>query len=70
VTSRARLAKTIQKGIENGEIVACDAGHAAAMITGVIEGLLLQALADPDFDPQEAWPTTWQILSAGMTPRP
>ena len=68
-SSRQRLGNTIEEGIKNGEIVPCESRHAAAMITAVIEGLLLQALADPDFDPQEAWPTTWQILSAGMTPR-
>lgn len=67
--SRGRLAKTIDQGIENGEIAPCDSTHAAAMITAVIEGLLLQALADPAFDPQKAWPTTWQILSAGMAPK-
>jgi AcrR family transcriptional regulator len=66
--SRERLAGTIEKGIERGEIAPCEARHAAAMLTAVIEGLLLQALADPSFDPLEVWPTTWQILSAGMTP--
>lgn len=66
--SRERLAGTIERGIERGEIAPCEARHAAAMLTAVIEGLLLQALADPSFDPLEAWPTTWQILSAGMTP--
>ena len=67
--SRGRLAKTIDQGIENGEIAPCHSTHAASMITAVIEGLLLQALANPAFDPQEAWPTTWEILSAGMTPK-
>lgn len=67
--SRERLGSTIEKGIERGEIEPCEARHAATMLTAVIEGLLLQALADPRFDPLDAWPTTWQILSAGMTPR-
>ncbi len=68
--SRDRLTHTLEKGIEQGEIVPCEARHAAAMLTAVIEGLLLQALADPSFDPLEAWPTTWRLLSAGMTPNP
>jgi AcrR family transcriptional regulator len=65
--SRARLGSTIETGIARGEIAACDPRHAAAMLTAVIEGLLLQALADASFNPFDAWPTTWQILSAGMT---
>jgi AcrR family transcriptional regulator len=66
--SRERLAHTIQKGIEAREIAPCDALHAAATLTASIEGLLLQALADPGFDALAAWPTTWKILSLGMTP--
>jgi len=66
--SRDRLAGTLEKGIERGEIAPCETRHAAATLTAVIEGLLLQALADPTFDPLEAWPTTWRILSAGMAP--
>ena len=66
--SRQRLAKTLERGIARGEIAPCEPRHAAAMLTAVIEGLLLQALADPCFDPLDAWPTTWQILSAGMAP--
>ncbi|MFP6654595.1 MAG: TetR/AcrR family transcriptional regulator [Myxococcota bacterium] len=66
--SRARLGATIENGIARGEITACDAQHAAAMLTAVIEGLLLQALTDASFNPLDAWPTTWKILSRGMTP--
>jgi AcrR family transcriptional regulator len=66
--SRERLARTIDRGIEQGEIVPCESRHAAAMLTALIEGLLLQALADASFDPLEVWPTTWRLISAGMTP--
>lgn len=69
-SSRERLGRTIEKGIERGEIAPCEARHAAAMLTAVIEGLLLQTLADPLFEPLEAWPTIWHILSAGLTPNP
>ena len=68
--SRERLGETIAAGITKGEIAPCDARHAASTLTAVIEGLLLQALADASFDPLEAWPTAWQILSAGITPNP
>ena len=66
-TSRAGLQATIQAGIEAGVIAPCDAQHAAASVTAVIEGLLLQALADPSFKPLDVWPTTWQIVSRGLT---
>ncbi len=65
--SRARLKTTIDRGIESGVIAPCDPEHAAAMLTAVIEGLLLQALADSSFDPRRVWPTTWKILSTGLT---
>jgi AcrR family transcriptional regulator len=64
--SRARLAATIEGGIARGELAPCDAGHAAAALTALIEGLLLQALADPGFDPMAAWPTAWEIMSRGL----
>lgn len=64
--SRMRLGATITAGIDAGELRLCDPLHAAAAITALIEGLLLQALADPEFDPLAAWPTSWQIASAGL----
>lgn len=66
--SRGRLETTIEAGIERGEIAPYDALHVATMLTALIEGLLLQALADPDFEPLEAWPTTWQLVSKGLSP--
>ena len=64
--SREHLAATIEAGIGRGEIAPCDARHAATMLTALIEGLLIQALADPGFDPLVAWPTAWRIVSDGM----
>ena len=40
--------------------------HVAAIVTAVIEGLLLQAFADPTYDPRPAWPTAWEIISRGL----
>lgn len=65
--SRARLQATLEAGIRCGEIAPCEARHVAAMLTAMIEGLLLQALADPDFDAMGAWPTSWEIISRGLT---
>ena len=66
--SRKRLARTVMKGIERGEVVRCEPNHVAATLTAVIEGLLLQTLVDPAFDPLESWPTTWRIMSTGLAP--
>ena len=64
--SRARFETTIQDGIQTGEIAPCEARHAGSMLIALVEGLLLQALADPSFDPMGAWPTTWEIVSRGL----
>jgi AcrR family transcriptional regulator len=64
--SRTRLGATIEAGIDAGELRPCDPLHAAAALTALIEGLLLQALADPEFDPRAAWPTSWEIASGGL----
>jgi AcrR family transcriptional regulator len=65
--SRDRLAVTIEAGIARGELAPCDARHAASALTALIEGLLIQALADPAFDPLAAWPTAWEIVSRGLS---
>ena len=64
--SRARFEATIEGGIQAGEIAHCEARHAGSMLIAVVEGLLLQSLADPSFDPLSAWPTTWKIVSRGL----
>jgi AcrR family transcriptional regulator len=70
VRSRTRLAATVRRGIERGEIRACDPEHAAAAFTAVIEGLLVQALADPGYNARAAWPTAWDIFSHGLRAGP
>lgn len=68
--SRSRLAATVRRGIERGEIRPCEPEHVAAALTAAIEGLLLQAFADPHYDPRPAWPTTWEIISRGLAAAP
>ena len=70
IQSRARLGKTIAAGIERGEIAACDPQHAATTLTALIEGLLLQAMVDADFDPLAAWPTAWRSVERGPGGQP
>lgn len=67
-TVRARLAETVRRGIGRGELRPCQPEHVAATLTALIEGLLLQAFADPDYDPLKAWPTAWETLARGLAP--
>lgn len=64
--SRSRLSHTVRRGIEQGSIRSCDPDHVAALLTGVIEGMLLQLYVDPDYDLRPAWPTAWAIVSRGL----
>ncbi len=64
--SRERIAETVRRGIERGELRPCDPEHVAATLTAVIEGLLLQAFVDPGFDPQAALPSTWDLIARGL----
>ncbi len=64
--SRERLAATVRRGLEDGSIAPCDADAQAAALTGLVEGLLLQALVDPDFDPLPGWIEGFEALEAGL----
>ncbi len=68
VGSRARLRETIEAGVERGELRTCDASAIAGGVTALIEGLLLQALVDPDFDPMPAWNESARSLTRGLSP--
>jgi AcrR family transcriptional regulator len=65
--SRERLAATVQRGVDAGEIRPCNPEHIAATLTGLVEGLLLQAFTDPSYDPLGAWPTAWDAIARGLT---
>jgi hypothetical protein len=64
--TRARLAGTIRNGITAGQIGECNPEHVAGALTGMIEGLLLQAFADPDYDPLLIWPNAWKLVERGL----
>ena len=66
--SRAHLASTVRRGVRRGEIRRCNPDHVAAVMTAVVEGLLIQAFVDPQFDPRLAWPTAWDICARGLVP--
>jgi AcrR family transcriptional regulator len=63
--SRAKLAALLRVGVERGEVRDLPVEGMAAGIVAGVEGLLLQALVDPEFDPRSQWPVVWQGLIGG-----
>jgi hypothetical protein len=43
----------------------CEPEVVGAMLTALVEGLLLQAYVDPDY-PRAAWTPAWQMASAAL----
>jgi AcrR family transcriptional regulator len=66
--SRRQLATTVRRGIRAGELRRCNAAHLAATLTALVEGLILQAMADPEFDAQRHWRGAWNLLRDGVAP--
>ena len=66
IVTMRRIGETIRRGVKSGQLADCEPEHVAAALTAVIEGLLLQAIADPEYDPLAAWPTTWRLLTHGL----
>jgi len=67
--SRARLARVVERGIASGRIGPCDAHAVAAALTAVIEGLVLQTVAAPGFDPRPGWRAGADLLLRGLASR-
>ena len=63
--SRDRLAALVRRGIERGEIRDLDPEGVAAALTAAIEGTLLQAMVDPDFDARAHLPLVWEGIQRG-----
>lgn len=64
--SRALLARIVRRGVDVGTLRPCDPEHVAAMLVGAIEGVLLQALCDRDYDASAVWPTVWETIERGL----
>lgn len=64
--TRRRLGEWIQRGIDAGELRAVDPESMAASLTALIEGLLIQAVVDPAFEPQRHWRVGWDALARGI----
>jgi AcrR family transcriptional regulator len=66
VQARRELAATIRTGVRAGEFRQCNSAAAAATITALIEGLILQAMADTDFNAPRQWRAAWRMLRHGL----
>jgi AcrR family transcriptional regulator len=63
--SRDRLAALMRDGIERGEIRDLDPEGIAVALTAAIEGTMLQAMVDPDFDVKAHLPLVWEGIHRG-----
>jgi AcrR family transcriptional regulator len=65
--SRARLAELIRRGVDEGELRAdLPADDVAALLTGAVEGLVLQTFVDAGLDARSAWGSAWPVLKRGL----
>ncbi|MCZ6644301.1 MAG: TetR/AcrR family transcriptional regulator [Gammaproteobacteria bacterium] len=65
--SRERLAETVQRGLDQGIFHDCDPTVLAGTLTAIIEGLILQRLADPGFKAKQTWEEGWTLIQQGIT---
>ena len=63
--SRERLAALVRRGIERGEIRDLDPEGVAVGVTAAMEGTLLQAMVDSEFDAKAHWPLVWEGIQRG-----
>ncbi len=66
--SRKTISKRLKAGIHSGAVRNVDTDHVAALLTAAVEGLLLQAAVDEQFDARAAWPTTFDVIAHGLVP--
>ncbi len=63
--SRERLTALVRRGIERGEIRDLDPEGIAVGLTAAMEGTLLQAMVDSEFDAKAHWPLVWEGIQRG-----
>ena len=63
---RARIEESLLRDAERGLVRDLPPAGAAAAITAVGEGLMLQAMVDVNFDLRGMWPTTLAVLRRGI----
>ncbi len=64
--SRRQIGDIVREGIRTKEFRHAQPEHVAAAYTALVEGLILQALMDPDWDALAAWPEAWRVFSRGL----
>ena len=67
-SSREMIAHLLLEGMQKGEIRTVNAIAFSGMFTAMLEGLLVQALLDSDFDPRPAWAEGFGVLARGLLP--
>ena len=63
---RERLTRLLVRARSRRPIGVTDAEALAAALLACIDGLLLQSLAEPDFDTAAAWRAAWAALRRGL----
>jgi AcrR family transcriptional regulator len=66
--SRREVARVLEDGMARGELRELPAQAVAAALVAHVEGLLVQALVDPAFDPRAHYPAAWTLLARGLEP--
>ena len=65
--SRNRLAETVQRGLDEGVFQHCDPAVLGGTLTAIVEGLILQRLADPNFAAAKIWEQAWTLIQQGIS---
>ncbi len=65
---RAQFADIVRLGIETGQLRALSPDGTAAVLTGMVDALLLQAAIDPAFELSEHLEALWDVLYRGVAP--
>jgi AcrR family transcriptional regulator len=66
--SREMLTALVERGIERGELATRAPGAIAAGLVGLVEGVFLQAIVDPSFEPGPSLRLSTEALLKGLAP--
>ncbi|MEN8184247.1 MAG: TetR/AcrR family transcriptional regulator [Myxococcota bacterium] len=67
---RALLASLLAEGVGRGELREIPVESVAAGFVATVEGLLMQAFADPRFDARRHWPKLFEVWARGLRVTP
>ena len=67
-SARKQLAACIRAGVRDGKLNNVPATKTADVLLTIIEGLLIMAIADPEFDPSRRFAGAWRVVEAGLRP--